>query len=193
MDATEATLSRCVTWTLPAGSEGASHEIQTAPLTSLLRLVKMITMQLARLFLLVGVLAAATEAARWSSVEKSINSGTAFAVADPRVEGCVVLDDKSRMTFVPGGTTGGRGSSHGPLIPLRILLPSYSCLPLAEGSIAWGAYVDSLKTKSNFGKLRVVTNGTWGDTAQMRAAGFIEGYLSAGEGGGVHWHPPDTQ
>jgi hypothetical protein len=43
-------------------------------------------------------------------------------------------------------------------------------------------YVDSAHTAANFGKLRVVTSAEFTDQQQMRAAGWLEGYLTAGEG-----------
>ncbi len=49
----------------------------------------------------------------------------------------------------------------------------------AEGAIACGSFVPSLKTRSNFGKLRVVSFEGFPDELQMQAAGWIEGYLSA--------------
>ena len=70
--------------------------------------------------------------------------------------------------------------------PMHALAPFHACAhactrPIhAVDAVAWGAYVDSAKTASNFGKLRVKTNSQYDDALQMRAAGFIEGYLSAG-------------
>jgi hypothetical protein len=54
---------------------------------------------------------------------------------------------------------------------------SYSFL---AGSLAHGAYLDSAHTKSNFGKLRISTSAQATDLQQMRAAGWLEGYLTAG-------------
>jgi len=48
-----------------------------------------------------------------------------------------------------------------------------------EDAVAQGVYVDSAYTASNFGKLRIVTNGNFTDLQQMQAAGWIEGYLTA--------------
>jgi hypothetical protein len=48
--------------------------------------------------------------------------------------------------------------------------------------VAHGVFVDSSHTASNFGQLRVVTSRQHTDLQQMKAAGFIEGYLTAGVG-----------
>ena len=45
--------------------------------------------------------------------------------------------------------------------------------------MAQGVFVDSAHTASNFGQLRVVTSGQHSDLQQMRAAGWMEGYLTA--------------
>ncbi|GAX74564.1 hypothetical protein CEUSTIGMA_g2013.t1 [Chlamydomonas eustigma] len=55
----------------------------------------------------------------------------------------------------------------------------FSSEATADNSLAWGSYIDSLKTASNFGKLRIVTSKNYSDSEQMRAAGFLEGWLSA--------------
>jgi hypothetical protein len=47
-------------------------------------------------------------------------------------------------------------------------------------------FVDSAHTASNFGKLRIRTSPSHTDTQQMRAAGWMEGYLTAGVL--VRWH-----
>jgi hypothetical protein len=41
-------------------------------------------------------------------------------------------------------------------------------------------YVDSAHTVSNFGQLRLVTSAQHTDLQQMKAAGWLEGYLTAG-------------
>jgi hypothetical protein len=41
--------------------------------------------------------------------------------------------------------------------------------------------LDSAHTRSNFGKLRISTSAHATDLQQMRAAGWLEGYLTAGE------------
>lgn len=48
------------------------------------------------------------------------------------------------------------------------------------GAAAYGGYVDSSLTDSNFGKLRIVTSADASDEDQMAAAGFLEGWLTAG-------------
>jgi hypothetical protein len=48
-------------------------------------------------------------------------------------------------------------------------------------------FVDSAHTLSNFGKLRVVTSGEYSDVQQLQAAGWLEGYLTAGE---LEWAVP---
>lgn len=45
---------------------------------------------------------------------------------------------------------------------------------------AHGSFSDSLRHKSNFGQLRITTNPSFPDDVQMQAAGFLEGYLTAG-------------
>lgn len=60
-------------------------------------------------------------------------------------------------------------------------LPPGTCrhrLPSA-GGVAWGSYLDSLHTRSNFGQLRVTTSGEHPDADQLYAAGYLEGYLTA--------------
>jgi hypothetical protein len=53
----------------------------------------------------------------------------------------------------------------------------------ADNCVASGTFVDSAQTISNFGKLRVVTNGDFSDLDQAYAAGFLEGHLTAGTQG----------
>lgn len=53
-----------------------------------------------------------------------------------------------------------------------------TCLSYA-GAVAYGVYVDSAHTMSNFGKLRIVTSAEHSDLDQMNAAGWLEGYLTA--------------
>eukprot|EP00879_Flechtneria_rotunda_P024342 GHRR01025801.1.p1 GENE.GHRR01025801.1~~GHRR01025801.1.p1 ORF type:complete len:128 (+),score=31.93 GHRR01025801.1:378-761(+) len=48
------------------------------------------------------------------------------------------------------------------------------------GAVAHGVYVDSADTISNFGKLRISTSASFSDKDQMAAAGWLEGYLTAG-------------
>ena len=64
----------------------------------------------------------------------------------------------------------------------HVAINAVEALPctLTAGAVAWGAFVDSGKTVSNFGKLRIVTDSQSRDDLQMRAAGFLEGYLTAG-------------
>ena len=53
--------------------------------------------------------------------------------------------------------------------------------PLNPGeSIAEGSYSDGSKHQSYFGQLRVKTLPGMEDLIQMRAAGFLEGFLTAG-------------
>ncbi|KAF5842106.1 phospholipase B-domain-containing protein [Dunaliella salina] len=61
-------------------------------------------------------------------------------------------------------------------------LPTGEPVPAAAQVVAQAAYVDSLHTKSNFGKLRVVANDDQhvGHELRYRAAGFAEGFLTAG-------------
>ncbi|PSC74620.1 Phospholipase B-like 1 isoform A [Micractinium conductrix] len=77
--------------------------------------------------------------------------------------GSVARDAEGRWSFTPGGG--------------------------ADDGVAWGSYVDSSATPSNFGQLRVSTTagggGGGGSTRvhrnadQLFAAGFLEGYLTA--------------
>jgi hypothetical protein len=46
-------------------------------------------------------------------------------------------------------------------------------------AVAWGSYLDSSHTVSNFGQLRVTTSGDYSDADQVFAAGWLEGYLTA--------------
>jgi hypothetical protein len=55
-----------------------------------------------------------------------------------------------------------------------------SVVYIHAGAVAEGVYVDSADTISNFGKLRVTTSAAHSDIDQMSAAGFLEGYLTAG-------------
>ncbi|KAL4421804.1 hypothetical protein ABPG77_009610, partial [Micractinium sp. CCAP 211/92] len=55
----------------------------------------------------------------------------------------------------------------------------WSFSPTAAGGVAWGSYLDSLHTRSNFGQLRVTTSGEHPDADQLYAAGYLEGYLTA--------------
>lgn len=48
------------------------------------------------------------------------------------------------------------------------------------GAVAHGVYVDSSHTTANFGKLRLVTSADHTDLQQLQAAGWLEGYLTAG-------------
>ena len=64
-------------------------------------------------------------------------------------------------------------------VACTILLAEAACT-LAGDAIAWGAYTDAALTPSNFGQLHVFTSEQAPDELQMRAAGFLEGWLSAG-------------
>lgn len=49
------------------------------------------------------------------------------------------------------------------------------------GAIASGKFVDASQTISNCGQLHIQTNGKYTDEEQMFAAGFFEGFTTAGE------------
>ena len=49
------------------------------------------------------------------------------------------------------------------------------------GSVARGSFKDAVHTPSNFGKFHVETFGNYPDRQQLYAAGYLEGYLTAGE------------
>lgn len=51
---------------------------------------------------------------------------------------------------------------------------------LADVAAATGTLVDAAKTPSNIGRLHIKTSADYTDREQMLAAGFLEGYLSAG-------------
>ena len=51
--------------------------------------------------------------------------------------------------------------------------------PLA-GSVARGSFKDAVHTPSNFGQFHVETFGNFPDSHQLYAAGYLEGYLTAG-------------
>jgi hypothetical protein len=51
---------------------------------------------------------------------------------------------------------------------------------VVAGAVAHGVFVDSAYTASNFGQLRVVTSADHTDLHQLKAAGWLEGYLTAG-------------
>jgi hypothetical protein len=55
-----------------------------------------------------------------------------------------------------------------------------SFINVAAGAVAHGVFVDSAYTASNFGQLRVVTSADYTDLHQLKAAGWLEGYLTAG-------------
>jgi len=61
-------------------------------------------------------------------------------------------------------------------------LPAGEPVPAAAQVVAQATFVDSLHTKSNFGKLRVVAKDDQhvGHELRYRAAGFAEGFLTAG-------------
>ncbi len=58
---------------------------------------------------------------------------------------------------------------------------SLTCVKLAAGSVAQGRYVDAKQTPSYTGQLHLSTSGSFSDHDQMFAAGYLEGYISAGE------------
>ena len=57
------------------------------------------------------------------------------------------------------------------------------------GAIASGEYVDASQTISNCGQLHIQTNGKYTDKEQMFAAGFFEGFTTAGESGWTSLKP----
>ena len=48
------------------------------------------------------------------------------------------------------------------------------------GAVAHGSFTDSRHTRSGFGVLHVHTSAAFSDTEQMFAAGYLEGWLTAG-------------
>lgn len=59
------------------------------------------------------------------------------------------------------------------------LLHHTAVIASGAGGLAWGSYLDSRHSPSNFGQLRVTTSGQHPDERQLQAAGFLEGYLTA--------------
>ncbi len=49
----------------------------------------------------------------------------------------------------------------------------------SDGSVAWGEYVPERQTASNFGKLRIQASARAADEVQLRAMGYLEGWLTA--------------
>lgn len=73
--------------------------------------------------------------------------------ADRTVQGSVVITSKNEFEF------------QGPV--------------QTEDAVAWGSFLDSAYTVSNFGQLRITTSGDFSDPIQTFAAGWLEGYLTA--------------
>lgn len=108
------------------------------------------------------------------------------------VTGSVIRDEATgELAFAKGSAQGaGRRSlrSHTtscrrmePHPPTHAARPGIPLLPPPPpaGALAQGAYIDSAHTASNFGKLRIRTASGASDIDQARAAGFLEGYLTA--------------
>ena len=76
----------------------------------------------------------------------------AFATAAPTYSGSVVQDSAGKLVFVNG--------------------------TVDPNAIAWSTFVDSMN-ETGWSVLRVNTNSAYSDLLQMRAAGFIEGALTA--------------
>lgn len=57
-----------------------------------------------------------------------------------------------------------------------------SFAPPNGNSPASGNYSEPAHHRSNFGQLRISTSSEFSDKVQMQAAGFLEGYLTAGVG-----------
>lgn len=53
--------------------------------------------------------------------------------------------------------------------------------PRPAGAVAHGGFTDSRHTRSGFGVLHVHTSAAFPDTQQMFAAGYLEGWLTAGK------------
>lgn len=71
----------------------------------------------------------------------------------------------------------GRGAKLDPHEEQKLLLTSP----------AIGTYIKASSTKSNFGQLRLTTSSAFPDGLQMRAMGFVEGYLTA-QAIADHWY-----
>lgn len=80
----------------------------------------------------------------------------------------------------PGGGTDDLPSPHPALLQASlshsVALPQTAdptLLPTAGGGAAWGSYVDSRRSPSNFGELRVTTSGNYSDADQVGAGGVV--------------------
>ena len=69
--------------------------------------------------------------------------------------------------------------------PLKQRAGTQIALCGAEGAAALGTFLDATNTPSNIGRLHVRTSAKHPDKQQMLAAGFLEGWLSAGSAAGI--------
>ena len=77
--------------------------------------------------------------------------------AEHTVQGSVVITPNGVFEFIAGG----------PVVQTD------------DAVVAWGSFLDSAYTVSNFGQLKIDTSGEFPDAIQTFAAGFLEGYLTA--------------
>lgn len=131
----------------------------------------MLRTALLSLLLLLALCGTCADAARLNTA-RSIDSMRKQRLQEPA----------QRMAHLQEEAQEASAASLDPATSACVQLSSDGLLQLAEGpegAIACGTYVPSLKTRSNFGKLRVVSFEGFPDELQMQAAGWIEGYLSA--------------
>lgn len=85
-------------------------------------------------------------------------------------QGCNQVGSRQQLFDTPAG--------HRPLRPTKRRAVCVLCA--ITGAVAHGVFVDSAHTAANFGKLRIVTSAGHTDVQQMKGAGWLEGYLTAG-------------
>lgn len=107
----------------------------------------------------------------WNYISSTFQAGTYMSMTWP---GCFPFyGDFSRID----------GQKHVKVLlltksPVDLVLTVHACLH-AEGP-ARGAYIDSRHTRGGAGILHVTSNPEYTDEEQMFAAGYLEGYLTAG-------------
>ena len=109
--------------------------------------------------------------------------------SDDTVFGSVKLSEAGDWSYESGHVAGAqfvftRNSSSSQKKFHKGVSPLYAQeLPQREplaGSVARGSFKDAVHTPSNFGQFHVETFGNFPDSHQLYAAGYLEGYLTAG-------------